>query len=563
MWLGGGLGNGHLDLFDRTVGKVIKHFRLSADSTRWGYTAYPIMQVHKDKFGLVWFVMDELAALNRKTEEARIYVHNPQDPGSMGGGHARFCEDATGTLWIATDNGLDRFERSSNTFYHVPMKDRLASDHVCCMLEDNSGSSQEERRPGNLWLLTALGISEYTPSTGAIRNFGPAEGIPVAPSTYIGACFKSRSGYLYFGGTNGFVRFHPDSVKVNTWIPPIALTGFKKFNVDAELDSGITVKKAVNVSYAENVISFEFAALNYTRPEENQYAYKLEGFDRDWVYCGTRHTATYTNLDPASYVFRVKGSNNDGLWNEVGASLTVVVTPAYWQTWWFKTGLVIVFGLILYVLFRYRLSKVLELQRIRLRIADDLHDHIGSELSGLALESDLIARQMPSESPQHVRLEDVGRSIRRAADNLRDVVWIVNPERDTATDLVARMRAIAAKMLADHRLTFTSSESASQKSLDLEFKRHLVMMFKEILNNILRHARATHVHIEIQLTDERLRLSVADDGIGFTPSSRFTGVGLASLRTRAAAIGGDLTLESTPGSGTRVHFEAKITRSGD
>ena len=182
---------------------------------------------------------------------------------------------------------------------------------------------------------------------------------------------------------------------------------------------------------------------------------------------------------------------------------------------------------------------------------------------GLALESDLIARQMPPESTQHVRLVDVGRSIRRAADNLRDVVWIVNPERDTASDLVARMRTIAAKMLADHRLTFSSSESSSQKSLDLEFKRHLVMMFKEILNNILRHARATHVHIEIHLTDEHLRLSVADDGIGFTPSSRFTGVGLTSLRTRAAAIGGELSLESNPGSGTRVRFEAKITRSGD
>jgi hypothetical protein len=182
-----------------------------------------------------------------------------------------------------------------------------------------------------------MGISRLDPTTGAIWNYGPSDGVPIAPSVWACGHFKSRNGYLYFGGTNGFVRFHPDSVKINRWIPPIVLSGFKKFYADAELDSAITVKKVVTLSYTENVISFEFAALNYTRPEKNRFAYKMEGFDRDWVNCGTRRTATYTNLEPGSYVFRVKGSNNDGVWNEEGTWVMLVVTPPVWKTWWAYT----------------------------------------------------------------------------------------------------------------------------------------------------------------------------------------------------------------------------------
>jgi signal transduction histidine kinase len=368
---------------------------------------------------------------------------------------------------------------------------------------------------------------------------------------------------MYFGGTNGFVRFHPDSVHDNLDVPPVFITTFKKFYKDAELDSAITEKRAVELSYRENVFSMEFAALDYIHPERNQYAYKLEGLDKEWVYCGTRREATYTSLDPGTYTFRVKGSNHDGVWNEAGASLTVIVNPAFWQTFWFKAGVALLFAAVLYTLYRYRLSRLLELQRFRLRIADDLHDEIGSELSGIALESDLIARQLQAETPQHLRLTTIGRSIRAAADNLRDVVWVVNPELDTVQDLVARMRAIASKMLAGHQVTFESSTSPSWSSLDLEVKRHVLMMFKEMLNNILRHASATHVQIELNFKEKHLQLRVKDDGVGFTPSSPSTGRGLASLRSRAAAIGGKFTLESKPGSGTHVCLEADITRSSD
>jgi hypothetical protein len=562
MWLGGGSGSGLLERFNRTDG-TFTHY----DVCESGYTgphASPVHSVHEDKFGVLWFLGRGLGVFDRGSGRARYYRHNGEFGGSLSSEEpTSLCEDTQGVLWLGTRAGLDRFDRASETFSHVTVKDGLPSNYILDILEDNSGSSHGEGLPGNLWLLTVMGISKFTPSTGAIRNYGPADGVPIAASAWAHACFKNGNGYMYFGGTNGFVRFHPDSVHDNLYVSPVVITAFKKFYKDAEFDSAVTEKRAIELSYRENVFSLEFAALDYIHPEKNLYAYKLEGFDRDWVYCGTRREATYTNLEPGTYTFRVKGSNHDGVWNEAGASLTVIVNPAFWQTLWFKMGLVFLLGGMLYALYRYRLLKLLELQRLRVRIADDLHDDIGSELSGIALESDLIARQLPAEAPQHLRLMNVGHSIRRAADDLRDVVWIVNPELDTFPDLVARMRSIAAKMLAGHRFTFESSASPSESSLDLEFKRHVLMMFKEILNNILRHASATHVQIGVSLKEKYLHLSVNDDGVGFTPSSQFAGRGLATLHSRAAAIGGKLTLESKPGSGTHVCLEANITRSSD
>ena len=182
---------------------------------------------------------------------------------------------------------------------------------------------------------------------------------PYSRRNFASSCFKNRDGYLYFGGTNGFVRFHPDSVRDNLFVPPVFITSFTKFNVEAELDSAITAKKRIELSYDENVISFEFAALNYTRPEKNQYAYQLEGFDKDWVFCGTRRTTMYTNLAPGTYLFRVKGSNNEGVWNEAGTSILLVVHPPFWKTSW-AYAFYVLFGIgLLYSTFRFQHNRLI------------------------------------------------------------------------------------------------------------------------------------------------------------------------------------------------------------
>ena len=210
---------------------------------------------------------------------------------------------------------------------------------------------------------------------------------------------------------------------------------------------------------------------------------------------------------------------------------------------------------------RMRLSEALAVERMRLRIADDLHDDIGSELSAIALEGDLVARRLPAKDPGRRRISSIAGAVREEAENLRDVVWIMNPDQDKIQDLVARMRATASKMLPELRVRFRMGIGFGNVPLEMEFKRHVFLIFKEILHNIVKHAEATSVDVEMELNEEILHLCVKDNGVGFDASAKTEGHGICSLRSRAETIGGTLTIESMPGSGTTVRFKARIARS--
>jgi signal transduction histidine kinase len=479
------------------------------------------------------------------------YAHDPRDPKSLASNIVTTVyRDTRGTLWIGTDQGLDRMDLTAGRFESYTVDDGLPENLVLGILEDGEG---------RLWVSTAKAISKLDPRTNRFSTYTMKD---VLPDIRFGAgcCLRSPTGEMYFGGRGGIIVFHPDSIRDNPYVPPIAVTGFRRFDAPAHLDSAVSEKRTIDLSYKDNVFSFEFAALNFVRPEQNQYAYTLEGHDSGWIYCGNRQYARYMNVPVGNYVFRVRGSNNDGVWNEEGVSLRILIAPPYWQTWWFRGVALVLLGALAYGGYRYRLAKMLALERLRLRIANDLHDDIGSDLSSLALESDLLSRRFPEGDPSRERLRVVGRTIRAAADNLRDVVWIVSPDRDEVQDLVERMREVAAKMLSGFSYEFRCSGSAPSGSLDIEFKRHVLMMFKEMLHNVVRHARASKVEVEFELITGHLRLCVRDDGVGFEPSAKQSGRGLYSLRARASAIGGTVTIESAPGKGTAISLEAGITR---
>ncbi len=255
--------------------------------------------------------------------------------------------DSNNRLWIGTmGGGLNLFDRSSGGFVLLDEKEGLLNNFVHGLQEDDHG---------NLWISSNLGITKYIPSSGKFVNF---EGIGGSEFRR-GASFKASDGRIYFGGINGFNVFVPDSVKGNPYVPPVVLTDLQVLNKSvvpgadgSPLTESLQTTKTVTLSYDQSVITFEFAALNYTLADKNRYAYKLEGFDRDWNYIGAERRATYTNLDPGKYVFRVIASNNDGLWNEQGASVVVIITPPFWKTWWFRLGIVLLVSLGVYGLVR-------------------------------------------------------------------------------------------------------------------------------------------------------------------------------------------------------------------
>ncbi len=256
--------------------------------------------------------------------------------------------DREGNFWIGADACVVKYDKHSGHFLAITEQDGLANQHVSCILEDNEAY---------MWFGTAKGLSKYSPFSKEIWNFDVNDGIKIRDVSMSAGC-KTRSGELYFGGGGGFVRFFPERIRTNSFVPPIVITSFKKFNEDVVLDTSISEKKLICLPYYEDNLSFEFAALNFTSPEKNQYAYKMEGIDKDWIYSGTRRYASYSNLDPGAYIFRVKGSNNDGVWNEVGTSIAIIISPPWWKTWWAYSSYALIFIFTLYGVRRYELNRL-------------------------------------------------------------------------------------------------------------------------------------------------------------------------------------------------------------
>ncbi|MBE0695895.1 MAG: GAF domain-containing protein, partial [Anaerolineaceae bacterium] len=271
-----------------------------------------------------------------------------------------FYEAPDGTMWVGTLlGGLNRFDRASKTFTHYTQDNGLPNNTIFGILADSAGY---------LWMSTNRGLSRFDPRTETFRNYDRRDGLQ-SNEFSPGAYFQNSQGWMYFGGVQGFNVFDPSRVQDNPVAPPVVITAFKKFNQDQPIDQESEIP--IKLSYQDNFISFEFAALDYTAPAKNQYAYMLEGFDKDWVEAGTRRYASYTNLRGGSYIFRVIGSNPDGVWNESGAKLIIEVVPPIWERWWFIGSAVII--LLGSVIGAYRL-RIVRIQNQNRSLEQQVHE---------------------------------------------------------------------------------------------------------------------------------------------------------------------------------------------
>ncbi len=403
LWVG--TYGGGLNRFHRDTGTFTRYQHDSADPASLSRNG--IMSIYEDRQGVLWIGTFE-GGLDRMEPSSGTfihYAHDPTQPTSLSNNRVTaFYEDAAGVLWIGTDGGgLNRFDRTTGTFAHyqndpaVPTS--LSNDSVLSIHEDGNGVlwigtlggglnrweraaresvrgefqrySERDGLPndsiygiltddeGNLWLSTNQGLSKFDPGRETFRNYNTTHGLQ-SNEFNVGAYHRSADGEMFFGGVSGFNAFYPASIRDNAHVPPVVLTSFLKFNEKVDLGKPIWETDRVELGYRDYVVSFEFSALDYTAPEENRYAYMLEGFDEDWIELGRLRRATYTNLDAGDYLLRVKGSNNDGVWNEAGATLELRVIPPPWQTWWAYSF----YGLLAVgVLFGYARAQARKLER--------------------------------------------------------------------------------------------------------------------------------------------------------------------------------------------------------
>jgi len=316
---------------------------------------YVVACIYEDLAGTLYIGTGDqgLASFDRKKGTFTHYPYNTDYPVKGNNTNIIFIhEDWAQRLWVSFNgNVLHRFDRKQEKFIPISSKEGLPANVVRGILEDNKG---------NLWLSTRKGgLFKYNPDTKTHQRYDVSNGLHT--NEFSGACFKNKQGEMFFGGTCGFSVFHPDSIQKNTYISPVVITRFRIFDEEVEnFDPA-----GIEVDQHKNFFAFDFAALSYSMPEKNQYAYKLEGFDKDWVQSKERRYASYTNLDPGEYTFRVKGSNYDGVWNEEGTSAKVIIKPPYWKTIGFKTLVSSILLLIAYIGYRARI-KVVEMQKEKL-----------------------------------------------------------------------------------------------------------------------------------------------------------------------------------------------------
>jgi len=301
-----------------------------------------------------------LNKLDIRNEKFTHFNYNPADSMSVNANYiSSIFEDKSGNLWIGTPRGLNRYNSDDNRFIRVIDKEKKLSAEIQSIMMDESE---------NLWMNTLSGLHKFDPSTGNLRTYGD----PFDRWSY----HQSKNGRIYLANGSNLVSFNPEDIKNNPYIPPVVLTDFQIFNKsikasatkDSPLSKAISKTESIRLSYQRSVFSFEFAALDYSDPANNKYAYKMENVDPDWVYTdASRRFATYTNLDPGEYTFKAKGSNKDGIWNEEGISINVIITPPWWKTKWAYTVYVFLCGFVIIGLWRFQINRMKIKQQIEMQ----------------------------------------------------------------------------------------------------------------------------------------------------------------------------------------------------
>ena len=324
-----------------------------------------IISINEDKTGNIWIGTDDggLNCLTAGTKEFTHYFNNDEKKPDL----RIIFIDSKGRIWIG-QTGLYLFNQKENLFTNYTDKGGLSTEFIKGIVEDSKG---------NFWISTSNGITFFNPETISYKKYNPADGLQ-GLEFEANSFLKTKEGLIFFGGVNGFNMFYPSDITTNTFIPPVYVTDFQVFNKKvtigekgSPLDSDISFTNRINLSHKQTTFSFGFAALNYTASENNHYAYKLENWDKDWINAGTEKKASYTNVSPGHYTFRVKASNNDGVWNENGYSIAVTITPPFWATWWFR--LVALILLASAITWFYKFRRKLEIRKLEENKKEEMH----------------------------------------------------------------------------------------------------------------------------------------------------------------------------------------------
>jgi ligand-binding sensor domain-containing protein len=553
-----------------------------------GLFAAPIRVIYEDATSAVWIGTGKGLNVIRSNQVVSYTTTN----GLAGNNVTVICEDQQKNLWIGTDGGLSRW--TGDGFVNLTTKDGLSQNYINALYEDAAQELWIGTKGGGLNRLKAGRLTSYTTKQGLFNDevyeileddsghlwmscrrgifrvsrsqfdefdqgkiarincttFGREDGLATVQCNGVAkpAGWKSRDGRLWFATVRGVVAVE-SRIKINEQPPMVAIEEIIVDGRGAPLGGLVKFGAGpIKIPPGSGRVEIFYTALSLQSAEKNRFKYRLQGVDEDWVDAGHQRAVTYNNVPPGRrYRFQVIACNNDGVWNNLGAELSFYVEPHFWQTWWFKAALVSLPIVLVALFYRVRVARLRELENLRIRIAADLHDDVGSRLTKVAMVTELADRDTPGGAPGKPHIQNITRTVRDITRAMDEIVWTINPRNDTLENLANYIFHYAQEYFQDTgvRCRLDLPPNLPDQRISTEERHHLFMVVKEALNNILKHAAATEVRIALALTDDDMTIEIMDNGRGIVAGRPDpTGEGMTNMKERLAKIGGEFKLRS-------------------
>ena len=456
-------------------------------------------------------------------------------------------------LWIGSrEGGLGRIDdpgAERPRIVRITTAEGLSSDEILSLTGDLWG---------RVYAGSNRGVDRLDPDTGEVRRFTAADGLAKGE---VLAAARDGEGALWFVTAHEASRLRPVAERQDASLP-VFISGVRIAGIPMEISAlGEAVVAAREFRARDTSLSIDFIALGFGAGDLPRYQYRLEGADREWSAPTEQRTVNYGGLTPGQYRFQVRAVTAAGTVSDPPAEVRFFLPRPVWQRWWFLALLSAITTAALYVAYRYRLAQLLQLERVRTRIASDLHDDIGANLTKISILSEVAKQQHGAGGENGLHpLTSIADLSRESVAAMSDIVWAINPRKDNLLDLVRRMRQHAEETLdaAGIALRFTVPEAGADLKLGADLRRQIYLIFKEALNNLVRHAHASRAAIALRVEGAALTLRIEDDGAGFDPTREFDGNGLPGMQKRAAGFGGEVRIESQPGRGAAVTLRVPL-----
>ena len=519
----------------------LPEFRVVAE----GITANRML---RDSRGILWLVNN--AYLGRYKDGRLEAVANTESDTTLQ--PRSIFEDSKGRVWIGTRyEGVlmtDEPDAEQPRFQKITTADGLASSSVWAITEDKYGT---------IYFGTGRGVDRYHPDRRTFRHFTTVDGISESVVNYLLTDLKGR---VWVAADGGVSRIEPEKLDSDPRRPTVFYNRVVVAGRELPLaESGLSDISLGKLAPDENNIWVSFVAPGVTGNNALTYQYKLEGGDQDWSSTHGQREVNLVNLGPGSYRFLVRAIDGYGQLSESPAVFAFQILPPVWQRWWFISLVGVVVAAALYLLYRYRLANAVALERVRTRIATDLHDDIGSNLTRIALMSEVL-NQQEANGAMKTMLPSIANIAHESVASMNDIVWAISPEHDRVMDLTRRMRQHAEEIFTtrDIELSFVSQAVDSELKLEVGVRRDVLLIFKEAVNNAARHSGCTRIAVEFECSGSALKLRISDNGHGFSQDSEYEGHGLRSMTRRAKGLNGTLNIDSHEGVGTTVDLVMTI-----